>query len=822
MSLTPGAWSRLPRPVAYLLTVAALAALYFVAARVGLRFASIGQSVSLVWPPTGLALAALVALGYRYWPGVAIGAFLANAATPVPLAVAAGIAMGNTLEALLAAYLLRRAAGARPRLESMATVRTLVLAAAPVGAVVSAIIGVSALTLGGVLAEPDAVPTVGVWWTGDVLGALVVAPFLFAWIVNGRPSASARGVLEILLLCLGTAAAAELGLARYTSVPMFHQIDYLYLLFPFVIWAALRFGNRGASLMTLLISVVAVWHTSQGIGPFITATAPGTLFASACYLAAVAVTGLTLAAAVAHERETATRTLEQREQQLRVALDAARMGIWSWSTSDNRLTWDDTLRRLYGLTPADRMAGYDDFLARVHPEDREFVNGKVLRALEERGSLDYEFRIVLPDGSVRWIADQGRVVLGDAGQPQGMTGVCMDVTQRRATEEQLRQAHRMESIGRLAGGVAHEANNQMSVVIGATDFILRRSDVPPAVRSDVESVRRAAERTATVTAQLLAFSRQQVLKPQVLDLNVLLLRFQPVLQRMMGEDCSVALHLGEGIGSVRADPGQLEQVLINLALNARDAMPRGGGLTIETLAAELKQGSAPVIQGVAVRPGSYAVLAVSDTGHGMDQATVARIFEPFFTTKEVGRGTGLGLSTVYGIVKQSDGYVWAYSEPDQGATFKIYLPATPEAAADLPRRSLAVPAPANGELILVVEDEEAVRRTAARGLVEAGYRVIEAESGPQAVDLAARSTDRISLVLTDVVMPGMSGRELAAAVGKLIPGVPVLFTSGYTDSDMVRRGLLAPGATFLPKPFTVNALVRAVRERMDAMESARS
>jgi PAS domain S-box-containing protein len=822
MSLTPRAWTRLPRPVAYLLTVAALAGLYFVAARVGLRFASIGQSVSLVWPPTGLALAALVALGYRYWPGVAIGAFLANAATPVPLAVAAGIAVGNTLEALLASYLLRRAAGARPRLDSMATVRTLVLAAAPVGAIVSAILGVSALTLGGVLAEPDAVPTVGVWWTGDVLGALVVAPFLFAWIVNGRPTRIARGVLEIILLCLGTAAAAELGLARYTSVPMFHQVDYLYLLFPFVIWAALRFGNRGTSLMTLLISVVAVWHTTQGAGPFIAATTPGTLFAAACYLAAVAVTGLTLAAAVTHERETATRTLEQREQQLRVALDAARMGIWSWSTADNRLTWDDTLRRLYGLTPADRMAGYDDFLARVHPEDREFVNGKVLRALEERGSLDYEFRIVLPDGSVRWIADQGRVVLGDTGQPQGMTGVCMDVTQRRATEEQLRKAHRMESIGRLAGGVAHETNNQMSVVIGATDFILRRSDVPPAVRSDVESVRRAAERTATVTAQLLAFSRQQVLKPQVLDLNVLLLRFQPVLQRIMGEDCSVALQLGQGIGSVRADPGQLEQVLLNLALNARDAMPRGGGLTVETVAAELKQGSAPVIQGVAVRPGSYAVLAVSDTGHGMDQETVARIFEPFFTTKEVGRGTGLGLSTVYGIVKQSDGYVWAYSEPDQGATFKIYLPATPEAAADLPRRSLAVPAPANGELILVVEDEESVRRTAARGLVEAGYRVIEAESGPQAVDLAARSTDRISLVLTDVVMPGMSGRELAAAVGELIPGVPVLFTSGYTDSDIVRRGLLAPGAAFLPKPFTVNALVRAVRERMDAMESVRS
>jgi PAS domain S-box-containing protein len=803
------------------LAVAALAGLYYAAARFGLRYASIGQSVSLVWPPTGLALAALVALGYGYWPAVAIGAFLANAATPVPLAAAAGIAVGNTLEALLAAYLLRRATGARPRLESMATVRTLVLAAAPVGAVVSAIIGVSALTMTGVLAESGAASTVMVWWTGDVLGALVVAPFLFAWIINSRPGDSTRGVLEVILLCLGTAAAAELGVGRYTSLPMLHQVDYLYLLFPFVIWAALRFGSRGASLMTLTISVVAVWHTTQGTGPFITATAPGTLFAAACYLAAVAVTGLTLAAAVAHERETATKALGQREQQLRVALDAARMGIWSWSTADNRLSWDDTLRQLYGLAPADRMAGYDDFLARVHPEDREFVNGQVLRALGEGGSLDYEFRIILPDGSIRWIADQGRVVLGDRGEPQGMTGVCMDVTQRRATEEQLRQAHRMESIGRLAGGVAHEANNQMSVVIGATDFILRRSDVAPEVRSDVESIRRAAERTAAVTAQLLAFSRRQVLKPQVLDLNSLLQRFQPVLQRVMGEDCLVTLRLGKGIGSVKADPGQLEQVMVNLALNARDAMPRGGELTVETLAAEFRRGSTTAIQGVAVEPGSYAVLAVSDTGHGMDQATLARVFEPFFTTKEVGQGTGLGLSTVYGIVKQSDGYVWAYSEPGRGAAFKIYLPATSEAPADLPRTSGSVPAPANGELVLVVEDEESVRRTAARGLREAGYQVLEAESGKEGLDLVAGSTQRIALVLTDVVMPGMSGRELAAALAELLPGTPVLFTSGYTDSEIVGRGLLAPGAAFLPKPFTVHALVRAVRERMDAVESAR-
>jgi CheY-like chemotaxis protein len=250
-------------------------------------------------------------------------------------------------------------------------------------------------------------------------------------------------------------------------------------------------------------------------------------------------------------------------------------------------------------------------------------------------------------------------------------------------------------------------------------------------------------------------------------------------------------------------------------------MPGGGELTIETLAAEMSQGAAPIIQGVVVRPGSYAVLAVSDTGHGMDQSTMTRIFDPFFTTKEVGQGTGLGLSTVYGIVKQSEGYIWAYSVPGGGTTFKIYLPTTSEPPDQLPRPSAGVAMPARGELILMVEDEETVRRTAARGLVEAGYRVLEAASGRQALDLVRQSPDRIALLLTDVVMPGMSGRELAAAVAELMPGIPVLFTSGYTDSEIVRRGLLAPGAAFLPKPFTMAALVRAARERMDSVESAR-
>jgi PAS domain S-box-containing protein len=814
MPIAPRASGRFPSTASYAFEIVALAAVYYAAARLGLRYASIGQSISLVWPPTGLAIAALILLGQRAWPGIAAGAFLANAGTPVPLATAAAMAAGNTLEAVVAVALLTRRAGSPLRLDAMMTVRALVLSAAPAGALVSAIIGVTALVAGGALPGTAFASAAAVWWTGDLLGALIVAPLLLAWLTAPTSTHSVRGTLEVVLLCLGTVLAAELGLGHLLPVPaLLRRLDYLYLLFPFAVWAALRFGSRGASLMTFVIAVVAVWRTVTGGGPFNTDSGGGTLFAVGCYLAIVAVTGLLLAAAVTHERETATEALRRRDEQLRVALDAAQMGVWFWSATDNRLTWDDTLRRMYGLAPDDRVAGYEDFISRVHPDDREFVETSVRRALSEGGRLDYQFRIVLPDGRVRWIADLGSVLPGKDGQPAGMTGTCQDVTDRRTAEEQLQLAHKMESVGRLAGGVAHEANNQMSVVMSAADFILARTDLPPAVRADAEYIRRAAERTAAVTAQLLAFSRRQVLRPQVLGVNAVLERFRPVLQRTLGEDCPVTLLLDPGLGPVRADPGQLEQVLLNLAINARDAMPRGGRLSVETASVELTERSAMAAHGVRVRPGRYVQLAVSDTGHGMDKATLAHAFEPFFTTKGVGQGTGLGLATVYGIVKQSDGYVWAYSEPGQGTTIKLYLPVT-ESAPELAANEAASAPAAEGELVLVVEDEAQVRTIAARALTEAGYRVVEAETGARALELLGGNGDRPALVLVDVVMPGLSGSELALELAQVVPGVPVLFTSGYTDGEILRRGLLEPGAAFLAKPFSPEGLVRAVRARI--------
>ena len=804
----------------YVSKLALLAALYYLAARLGLQYASVGPNISLVWPPTGIAIAALTLWGYRHWPGIALGAFLANAATPIPLLAAVGIALGNTLEALLATYLLRRAAGSRPQLDDLRHVWNLVLVAVPVGVLCAAVIGPLSLWLAGTLPTAALPAAAVVWWTGDVLGALIVAPVLFTWAVSPASRHSTRRLFEVVVLCLGTLAAAELGLGSLFDITVFRLVNYQYLLFPFVIWAALRFDARGASLMTLAVAVIAVGHTVQGGGPFVGASALRTLFVLAGYLGVVAVTGLVLAAAVRWERQQATRALAQSEDRLRRALDAARMGIWVWSVETNTLNWDDNLRQLYGLAPGERVSTHEEFLERVHSQDREFVRESVHQVLQGSKSLDYEFRVVLSDGRVRWIADQGEVRRDEAGRPVYLTGVCTDVTERRMAEERLRQAQRMESVGRLAGGVAHEANNQMSVVLGSAAFILRRSDVPEAVRVDTEFIQKAAERTAAVTAQLLAFSRRQILKPEVLDLNAVVSAWEPVLHRIMGEDCGVTVRLDSELGMVKTDPGQLEQVLLNLALNARDAMPRGGQITVETFHAELTGAYARMKLGTAVRPGQYVVLAVSDTGHGMDKETSNHIFEPFFTTKGVGQGTGLGLSTVYGIVKQSDGYVWVYSEPGQGTTFKVYLPRTTDAA--LPAvRAAAAPRSKAGEKILIVEDEPQVRHMMKRALEDAGYSVLEAGSGAEALGLVKRMDKTIDLLLTDVAMPGMNGRELADQVSRLAPGTPVLFTSGYTEGEIERRGLLGPGAAFIQKPLTPATLVRAVRDQLDVASSAR-
>jgi two-component system cell cycle sensor histidine kinase/response regulator CckA len=520
------------------------------------------------------------------------------------------------------------------------------------------------------------------------------------------------------------------------------------------------------------------------------------------------------------ERKWADQALRESREQLRVALKAAHMATWRWDLETDLRVWDGEIPGLFrDMEPSADGQGRA-FLDQVHPDDRARLAEAAHAAMEGAGQFREEYRILSPNGSIHWLTDQGQVFREGGSRRVYMAGTCVDVTHHRQVEEQLRQVQRMEAVGRLAGGMAHETNNQMAVVLGFADFVLGRPDLPERVREDVEQIRKAAERTAGITSQLLAFSRRQPARPRVLDLNETVRAFEPVLRRAMSEGCELQFRLTPGLGPMKADPGQVEQVLLNLALNACDAMPHGGTLTIETAMVSLTQEYVRLKTGVRVQPGHYVLLAMSDTGQGMSRETLSRVFEPFFTTKAVGQGTGLGLSTVYGLVKQADGNIWVYSEPGIGTTFKVYFPVISVAQPAVPE-----PEPTlhlgSGETVLVVEDEPDVRRMAVRSLSEAGYTVLEATGGKEALQIIIEAGDRLRVVVTDVAMPELNGRELGDRIADLRPRLPVIYMSGYTDEDVIRRGLMEPGRRFIQKPFSPDALARQVHEALTLHQSSR-
>jgi len=421
-----------------------------------------------------------------------------------------------------------------------------------------------------------------------------------------------------------------------------------------------------------------------------------------------------------------------------------------------------------------------------------------------------------PDGTLHhWLVFKfpvkdhaGRRLLG---------GMAVDITERRQLEQQLRQAQKMEAIGKLAGGVAHDFNNLVTIITGYSDMLLSRIGPEDPMRRELEQIKKAGDRAHSLTRQLLAFSRRQMLQPKVLDLNAVVTNLEPMLQRLIGENIELVIELKPGLGQVKADPGQIEQVIMNLAINSRDAMSQGGKLLLETDNAELDEAYAR--RHLPMQPGSYVRLAVSDTGCGMDAATQSRIFEPFFTTKEQGKGTGLGLSTVYGIVKQSGGYIWVYSERGQGTTFKIYLPRVVDPADSVPPVTHWSALPQGMETVLLVEDEPEVRWLVRDMLRHLGYTVLEARHGIEAQVLSIHHAGPIHLLITDVVMPQMSGREIAEQLTSEHPETKVLYMSGYTDDAVVRHGVLAAHMAFLQKPFTPEALARKVREVLDGQTS---
>ncbi|HVO81832.1 MAG TPA: PAS domain S-box protein [Terriglobales bacterium] len=513
-----------------------------------------------------------------------------------------------------------------------------------------------------------------------------------------------------------------------------------------------------------------------------------------------------LASAIEYkEHEEALRRSESRYRSL---VQSAVYGIYRSSVDGKFLDVNPALIAMLGYDSPEEVLGLDP---RTHVFLDPDEQSRLMKEFERSGRLDdLEVRWKRKDGNAITVRLSGRAVSTPEEPDQVLEIIAQDVTERRVLEDQFRQAQKMEAVGRLAGGVAHDFNNLLMVISGYTEVLLERTQRGNPVYAKIEAIQQAADRATTLTRQLLAFSRKQLLELKVVDVNAIVADIERLLRPLIGESIELITRLAPDLGRTRADAGQIEQVIMNLVVNSKDAMPDGGKITIQTGNVSLDDDLRREYS--YIQPGPYVMLSVSDDGQGMDKETQARIFEPFFTTKEKGKGTGLGLSTVYGIVKQSGGYVFVNSELGRGTTFRIYLPRVEDAAEPLGKVHAAQAASGGSETVLLVEDEESVRQLVRETLEAKGYKVLEADQGEAALRVASAHPGTIDMLITDVVMPGMSGRELARQLSTSRPQTKVLYLSGYTEDAILHQGALDPGTAFLQKPFTLQALSRKVRE----------
>jgi PAS domain S-box-containing protein len=634
----------------------------------------------------------------------------------------------------------------------------------------------------------------------------------------------------ILVRVAGAAGWISVGpnVIPYTLPRLVMGIGYLWVAWPLVRVPASRW-RKGFGLLVAALAALAlrmflaagyeIYQVTQGAAP-----SPENQVLTIVQLSLLIVFGVaTTVVLIDAERVDAQRaadTIQRAEQALRdaqermrFALEASHVGVWEADLRTGVTYWSDTCEVLHGLAPGTFGRTFDAYVDRMHPEDQEAARHAIDQATREHRDAELEYRTIWPDGTERRMTATAHFFYNDDGVPVRGAGVALDVTERRSLEDQFRQAQKMEAVGQLAGGIAHDFNNLLTVILGNAELVLANLPGDDQRWADVQEIKQAAERAGALTHQLLAFSRKQILTPRVLDLGNVVSDVTPMLRRLLGE--TIDLHAAiANRGYVKADVGQMEQVLVNLAVNARDAMPDGGRLTIET--GDVFLDDAYATRHPTVRPGPHVMIAVSDTGSGITAATQKRVFEPFFTTKPVGQGTGLGLATVSGVVEQSGGSISVYSEVGRGTTFKIYLPRTDDvekgqAAARVDARTLR-----GDETILLVEDEQVVRDFMNRVLGQYGYDVHAIADPSRAIEFADQYHGAIQLILTDVVLPEMSGPAMVTELQQRHPEARVLFISGYADQAIVRHGILDPGLSFLQKPFTGGALARFVRDVLDA------
>jgi len=506
-------------------------------------------------------------------------------------------------------------------------------------------------------------------------------------------------------------------------------------------------------------------------------------------------------------RECMERQLQASQSNLQMATEASGVGTWYWDLQTDVVSCSEQAVKLFGLNPSTRAFKSTDFISTVHPDDQDRLRGAIEKAFGEGGFYQIEYRIHRPDKTTTWLASAGRALKDSDGEVRRFAGITTDVTDRKRLEENFYQAQKMDAVGRLAGGVAHDFNNMLGVISAYAELLMEEPGLSTRAAKRVTEITNATQRANALTRQLLAFSRKQVTVPTNLDLNAVILGVKDMLQRLVGEDILIATDLTAGLPSVHADRGQLEQVLLNFAANSRDAMPKGGRFGLKTSLQKMNADSGSSLQGDCV------VLEVSDSGCGMTADVIKHVFEPFFTTKAVGRGTGLGLATVYGVIEQAHGMVTVQSAPGAGTTFRVSLPAIGVPAA---KGIASVPLkaePISTARVLLVEDEPSLREVLTQFMEAAGMRVMSAGGGQEA--LAKIDTGApIDVLLTDLVMPEMDGRTLAQNARSKRPTLPVIYMSGHTDDTLMQKELLAEGLGYLQKPFTRADLMKAIQQSM--------
>ena len=934
----------------YISILLAVALAYFVLAKLGLQLASINPSASPIWPPSGIALAAVLLGGLRIWPAILVGAFAANATTAGTLETSALIALGNTLEALTGGFLIERWAGGRAAFGTPWGVAKFALVSIGPATVISASIGVATLAAAGFAPWQNFVPIWVTWWLGDAAGLLVVTPAIVLWAETAWRRFDRSEILSVAAVLSGAIAVGILAFS-----PLLPRSDYSsplgFLAILPLLWAALRRGPRDTATVSVILAGFTIWATIEHAGPFGRFGLNEAFLLLLTFIISISVPSLVLSADVAIRRtseENLRRTQAELDRRVRERTAAladvniqlleaqrlANLGSWSWDIKRDRVSWSDQLFEIYGIARESFRGTVQEFLSFVHPDDRQQVEDSIDGALRTGKPFRHEERIVRPDGGVRYLQSLGEAIRDETGAPVRMLGVCLDVTDRikseralrqseqsyrlllrsvrdyaiymldpqgrvlswnegaarvkgyepeevlgynyelffteedraageparalelaaregqyesqgwrvrrdssryyvnsvidairteagdlvgfakvtrditeqreaqvalEKTREQLAQAQKMEAIGQLTGGIAHDFNNLLMIVSGYAQILQGRLKEAKDKQA-IEAIRAAAARGEKLTRQLLAFSRRQTLLPVVVDLRQRIDAVRDMLAPSLRGNIELTCDIEDKIWPVEVDLGELELALVNIAVNARDAMPEGGGITLSARNVVLKPGSA-----AGALTGDFVALAIIDTGTGMPPEVLQRVFEPFYTTKPVGKGTGLGLSQVHGFALQSGGAATVSSEVGKGTAVTIYLPrsrAEPSAHAG---DGLSLGSDAQGT-VLLVEDSREVADVTSTMLEQLGYRVVRAENAAEALRHLQQGI-HFDLLFSDIVMPGpMNGLALAQTCRDNFPDIPILLTSGYSDAAQMADGRF----DILRKPFELSALERVV------------